>query len=277
MGQAEEVRGIRIGYVQFCPRFGDKEYNLSRVEEMIQGVRADLLVLPELFSSGYLFLTSQEVAQAAEVIPTGPTTKFLLRLAREQEVHVVAGMAEKAGRRFYNSAVLVSPKGWVKTYRKNHLFMDEKCLFQPGDTGFPVVDVGMARLGLMVCFDWIYPESARVLALKGADIICHPANLVLPFCQKAMVTRCLENGVFAITANRTGAETRGGKSLTYSGASQITGPRGKVLVQAGADEETVGMVEIDPLKARDKKVTEYNDLLADRRPELYGEITVKGD
>jgi predicted amidohydrolase len=182
-------------------------------------------------------------------------------------------LAEEAGRRLYNSAVLVSPKGWSRTYRKSHLFVDEKSFYHPGDTGFQVFHIGAARLGLMICFDWIYPESMRVLALKGADIVCHPANLVLPFCQKAMITRCLENGVFAITANRTGMETRGGKSLTYSGASQIVGPRGELLDQAGPEEEAVGVVEIDPMKARDKKVTERNDLLADRRPELYGGLT----
>ena len=266
---------MKVGYVQFCPRFGDKNYNLQHAEELIKSTDADLLVLPELFNSGYLFLFQQEVTKAAEPIPAGPTTQTLLRLARERQMHIVAGLAEEAGHRLYNSAVLASPKGWVRTYRKSHLFVDEKRFYHPGDTGLLVFDIGTARLGLMICFDWIYPESARVLALKGADIICHPANLVLPFCQKAMITRCLENGVFAITANRTGTETRGDRSLTYSGMSQITGPRGEVLSSAGPEEDAVGVVEIDPLKARDKMVTERNDLLADRRPELYGEIIEK--
>jgi predicted amidohydrolase len=268
---------MKVGYVQFCPHFGDKDYNLQRAEGLIREVEADLLVLPELFNSGYLFQFKQEVAKAAEPIPAGPTTQALLRLAKERKAHIVAGLAEEAGRRLFNSAVLVSPRGWARVYRKSHLFVDEKSFYHPGDTGFLVFDVGTARLGLMVCFDWIYPESARTLALKGADIICHPANLVLPFCQRAMVTRCLENGVFAITANRTGKEIRGGKSLAYSGMSQITGPRGEVLLSAGPEEDAVGVVEIDPLKARDKMVTERNDLLADRRPELYGEITATGD
>lgn len=268
---------MKSGFVQFCPRFGDKKYNFARTEEMIRETEADLLVLPELFNTGYLFLFKQEAAKVAEPIPKGPTTQFLLRLAKEQKVHIVAGLAEETGGRLYNSSVLISPQGWTRTYRKSHLFVDEKSYYHPGDTGFLVFDVGIARLGLMVCFDWIFPESMRVLALKGADIICHPANLVLPHCHKAMVTRCLENGVFAITANRTGTEKRGDKSLTYSGMSQITGPRGEILAQAGTDEEVVKVVEIDALKARDKKVTERNDLLADRRPELYGEITAQGE
>jgi predicted amidohydrolase len=263
---------MRIGYVQFNPRFGDKAYNLAVAEKMVRGADADLLVLPELFSTGYLFLYKEEVIKAAEPLPGGPTAQFLLHLAKETRIHLVAGLVEENGRRLYNSAVLVSPQGWARTYRKSHLFMDEKTFYHPGDTGFLTFDVGESKLGLMICFDWIYPESARVLALKGADIICHPANLVLPYCQRAMVTRCLENGVFAITANRTGTETRGGRSLTYSGMSQITGPRGEVLLSAGADDEAVGVVEIDPRQARRKMVTERNDLLADRRPELYGEL-----
>ena len=264
---------MKIGFLQFCPRFGEKDYNLQQVEKMIQRADADLMVLPELFNSGYLFLSAEEAASAAEPIPDGPTSQMLMRLARERDMCIVAGLAEEADGELYNSAVLVTPGGEAITYRKIHLFMDEKKFFRSGDQDFPVVDVGQARLGLMVCFDWIFPEPARVLALKGADIICHPANLVLPFCQRAMITRCLENGVFAITANRTGTETRDGKSLTYSGLSQVTGPRGEVLSSAGEDEEVIGVVEVDPLKARDKKVTELNDLMLDRKPELYGEIT----
>jgi predicted amidohydrolase len=116
---------MRIGYVQFDSHFGEKEYNLRRAEELIRGVEAELLVLPELFNSGYLFLYRQEVAKLAEPIPAGPTTQMLLRLAREKGTHLVAGLAEEAGRRLYNSAVLVSPAGWVRTYRKSHLFIPE--------------------------------------------------------------------------------------------------------------------------------------------------------
>jgi predicted amidohydrolase len=122
----------------------------------------------------------------------------------------------------------------------------------------------------MVCFDWIFPESARVLALLGADIICHPANLVLPLCQQAMTTRSLENGVFSATANRIGTEARGGKKpLTFTGRSQILDPMGQALAGLGENETGVAVVAIDPAKAHDKKITEQNDRLKDRRPEHY--------
>jgi len=125
----------------------------------------------------------------------------------------------------------------------------------------------------MICFDWIFPETTRILALKGADVICHCANLVLPYCQEAMVTRCLENRVFAVTANRTGTETRGEKSLHFTGKSQITGPDGSILYRAGEATEECGVVEIDPTLARNKVINPYNDAFGSRRNEYYGELT----
>jgi predicted amidohydrolase len=123
----------------------------------------------------------------------------------------------------------------------------------------------------MICFDWFFPESARTLALKGADIIAHPANLVLPYCPKSMPVRCLENRVYAITANRTGTETRKkNQSLTFIGQSQIVSPDSEILVTASGDEEVLLSADLDPLTARDKKLNPLNDLMMDRRPEQYG-------
>ncbi len=174
---------------------------------------ADLLVLPELFNTGYLITSKEEIRALAEEVPGGRTTQRLAALAKRSGVHLVAGMAERSGDRIFNAAVLISPSGHVATYRKVHLFFEEKLWFDPGDGEFPVYDIGLCRVGMMVCFDWFFPESARMLALKGAQVICHPSNLVLPYCQTAMVTRCLENRVFAVTCNRTGTEQRGGKVL----------------------------------------------------------------
>jgi predicted amidohydrolase len=122
----------------------------------------------------------------------------------------------------------------------------------------------------MICFDWWFPESARVLALEGADIICHPANLVLSQCQQAMTTRSLENGVFSATANRVGSEARGGKPpLIFTGKSQILDCWGQVLTRLTEVETGVSVVDIDVIQARDKKLTARNDRFADRRPEFY--------
>jgi predicted amidohydrolase len=228
------------------------------------------MVLPELFASGYQFVSKEEVGALAEPVPDGATTRRLCEIARERSMHIVAGLAERDGNRYYNSAVVVGPKGVVGCYRKAHLFFEETQFFAPGDSGFQVWDIGPARIGVMVCFDWLYPEAARTLALKGAEIICHPSNLVLPHCPDAMVTRCLENHVFSITANRIGSEKRGGKTkLTYIGRSEIVGPRGRILHRAPANREKLAIVDIDPKQAREKMLNLYNDLLRDRRTALY--------
>ena len=261
---------MRVGYFQFDPVFGEVNRNLDLVSERLATVECDLLVLPELFNSGYQFISTDEVRSLAEEVPGGPTTSRLIQIAADRRMHLVAGLVERAGDLLYNSAVLVGPKGLIGVYRKTHLFFEEMLFFAPGDTGFPVYDIGLARVGLMVCFDWFYPESARTLALKGADIIAHPSNLVLPHCPDAMVTRCLENRVFAVTCNRIGSEERGGKKkLTFIGHSEVVTPKGKILQRAQPDREELAVMEINPTAARDKKLNPYNDLLAGRRPEFY--------
>ena len=155
-------------------------------------------------------------------------------------------------------------------YRKAHLFYEETIVFSPGDTGFQVWDIGVAKVGLLICFDWIYPEAARTLTLLGAEILCHPSNLVLPHCPDAMVTRCLENRVFSITANRIGFDQRGDKErLTFIGNSEIVSPRGRILYRASGDREDLAIIDIDPAEARNKALNHYNDLVRDRRPDLY--------
>jgi len=183
---------------------------------------------------------------------------------------IVAGLAERSGNRCFNSAVVVGPNGIIGCYRKTHLFFEETLFFDPGDTGFQVWDIGSAKLGVMICFDWFYPEAARTLALKGAELIAHPSNLVLPHCPDSMVTRCLENRVFSVTANRIGSEARGGKErLTFIGSSEVVTPRGRILHRASRDQEELIVVDIDPAEARNKRLNSYNDLLQDRRPSFY--------
>ena len=263
---------MKIGYVQFNPAFGLVDRNLDRAEALIESAQADLLVLPELFNTGYLITSQAEIGSLAEEVPGGKTARRLAAVAKRKNVHLVAGIAERNGEKLYNSAILVSPNGFVASYRKVHLFFEEKLWFEPGDGEFPVFDIGPCRVGIMVCFDWFFPESMRTLSLKGAQVVCHPANLVLPYCQTAMVTRCLENRVFAVTANRTGTEERGGKSLHYTGKSQITDTAGNILSRAGEDEECAGVFDIDPAKALDKQLNVHNNLFEDRRPAFYRDV-----
>lgn len=261
---------MHIGFYQFNPVFGEVTRNLDLVAARLAGVQCDLMVLPELFASGYQFVSREEVESLAEPVPDGPTTQRLIELAKGGNFHIVGGLPERSGDRCYNSALLVGPTGLLGTYRKTHLFFEETLFFSPGDTGFRVWDIGTARIGVMICFDWVYPESARTLALKGAEILCHPSNLVLPHGPDAMVTRCLENRVFAVTANRIGFEERGGKGrLTYIGTSEIVSPRGRILHRASREQDELTVLEIDPAQARNKSLNAYNDLLRDRRAPLY--------
>ncbi|MCK4223743.1 MAG: acyltransferase [candidate division Zixibacteria bacterium] len=260
---------MKIGFFQFSPLWGRNDENVERAISSIRGAKADLLVLPELFNTGYLFENQEELKRSAEFIPDGPTFSKMAHLAAQENVNLVFGIAEKEGERFFNSSVLVTPRRDFLVYRKLHLFDREKLWFSPGDKELKVFDIGSAKVGMMICFDWIFPETARILALKGAEIICHPSNLILQYCQRAMTTRCIENGVFSITANRTGTEEKGGVKLTFTGNSQIVDPKGNVLANADELKEGVWTVDIDPALARDKKVTPHNHLFEDRRIEFY--------
>ena len=263
---------MKAGFVQFSPEFGKVDANIDKAIAMIEKADAELLILPELFNSGYLFLSHKEVFELAEEIPAGKTVKALCSIARKKKIHLVAGIAEISGSNLYNSAILVSPSGYIATYRKIHLFNEEKLWFQAGNTGFNIYDLGPCKIGIMICFDWFFPESTRILALKGADIICHPSNLVLPHCQDSMLTRCLENKIYTITANRTGFEHRTGKTFAYTGKSQIISPDARILYRATTDGDEIGSVAVDILLARNKKINEYNDLFSDRQIEYYHDL-----
>ncbi|WP_297436466.1 nitrilase [Thermococcus sp.] len=262
---------MRVAYVQMEPVFLEPEANYSRAGELIRAAAdegAELIVLPELFDTGYNFRSREEVLEVAGQIPDGPTTQFLMELSRELGVFIVAGTAERDERgRLYNSAVVTGPigSGYIGKYRKVHLFYREKLFFEPGDLGFHVFNLGIAKVGVMICFDWFFPESARTLALKGAGIIAHPSNLVMPYAPRAMPIRALENRVYTITANRIGEEF----GLRFIGKSTIASPRAEVLAVGSEDEEEVAVVEIDLGMARNKKLNEMNDVFRDRRPEHY--------
>jgi predicted amidohydrolase len=260
---------MRIGFYQFKPVHRDRDLNLERIASALSGTNAELVVLPEMCSTGYLFESREELAGVAEPVPDGPTCGRIMKLCRERNMSVVFGMAESAGERIFNSAVLVTAEGEVHTYRKSHLFVDEKDIFDPGDTGFRVFDTGSVKIGMLVCFDYIFPESGRSLALNGAQVVCHPSNLVLDYAQWMTLTRAAENRVFWVVSNRTGEETLGDRTMRFTGRSQVVGPNGKLLYRAGMDTEELPVLEIDPDDALDKKATPRNDLFEDRRTDLY--------
>lgn len=266
---------MKAAFFQFNPLFGKKDDNLRKVFSAVTDMDADLLVLPEFFATGYQFIAEDEVSELSEKIPGGHTVQFLAELSHTKNCYFVAGLPERHGDAFFNSAVLTGPDGFMGVYRKTHLFFEEKRFFQPGDTGFRVWDTRAGRIGVMICFDWFFPESMRSLALMGAEVIAHPSNLVLPYCPDSMPVRCLENRVYAITANRIGEEQRKeGVTLKYIGQSIIASPNAEVLAKAPADQEILMAADIDPSLARNKALNPLNDLFDDRRPEMYVSVSI---
>ncbi len=257
-----------VGYIQNAPRFGEKKANFEEVASLAKGLKADLLVLPELFATGYTFTSKEEALGLAET-GDGPTTAFLRQLSLETGAVVVGGFIEQEKDRIYNSAIMMYGDKEIGTYRKIHLFNREKLWFSPGDKPLEVYQVKGMAIGMMICFDWFFPETARTLVLKGAQIIAHPSNLVMPYCQTAMVTRCLENRAFAITANRIGRETRGGDDFNFTGGSQLTGFDGTILSSAPLDKQYAKTIDIDIHNADNKLINPYNDLIGDRREDFY--------
>lgn len=265
---------MRVGFIQFSPELGNVLATIDKIDHhLASAAAADLWVLPELCNSGYNFTSWSQAWESAEEIPHGPFLRYLESLCRQRGIHIASGLNERDGVHLYNSAVLVGPGGYVGRYRKLHLFHHEKDIFQPGNAGLPVFDIGLCRVGMLVCFDWLFPEVWRVLALKGADLICHPSNLVLPgLAQRAVPIHALMNRIYVVTANRTGTEGE----LTFTGQSTVAGPLGEVLRQASPSEEEAGIVELDISLARDKQITPRNHVLGDRRPDEYSALLKLG-
>lgn len=265
-----------VGLVQNEPPFGRTEENardlVRLMEAAARGKGSDapeLFVLPELCFSGYQFLSAAEALSLSESAEGGPGIDILAQASRRLDAAIAFGFPERSGGKAYNSSMLLEPDGTRTVYRKSHLFYREKLAFAPGDSGFLVREFRGLRIGLAVCFDWFFPESFGTLARKGADLIAHSANLVLPYCQRADFARAVENRVYVFTANRCGSEERGGERLSFSGNSVAFSPRGDRLAGLPDSGSAFALAEVDPALARDKRLNDFNDLWMDRRPELY--------
>jgi predicted amidohydrolase len=261
---------FQIALVQFYPTRKNVDKNIKKISRLLAGIQADLIVLPELSNSGYMYDSIESLSHYSE--PKDGSGKFLSALksiAASTHGLIIAGYAESENGKLFNSAAAISPEGVIGNYRKIHLYLTEKDLFEPGNQGFAVIEYKNVKIGIMICFDWIFPEAARTLSLAGAQIIAHPANLVLPYCQNAMITRSIENRVFTITANRIGKEKLGIEKLRFTGQSQMTAPDGKILFRGPENKATVHVMSIDPKQALDKSISKRNDLFKDRRIEFY--------
>jgi predicted amidohydrolase len=266
------MKSFRVAFVQGRPRFGRVAENLEHGLALAATVEADLVVIPELWSSGYVFSSHEEVEALAEDARTGPTARAVGAAARRERRHYVIGFPERHRGRYYNSAILVGPGGVKALYRKLHLFEDEPRWFSPGNLPLAVHRVGRARVGLLICFDWRFPEAARALALRGADVIAHPSDLVYANAQRIMRARAFENRVFVVTANRTGVETRPAGRVPFTGRSQIVDPMGEVMVRATKAEQVARAADCDLARSRDKWMSPVTHLFRSRRPEFYRDL-----
>jgi beta-ureidopropionase len=261
---------IRIGVGQLEPKVTEMGWNLEQLELILEKAHeesVDALVLPELANSGYVFEDLNEVRESSENIPNGPYCSKLRDWSKDDRL-VIAGICEKGSDGLYNSAALFGNGQHLVTYRKIHLFSNEVDWFLPGDKIPPIISWRGFRFGAMICFDWAFPELARILALNGAQVILHPSNLVLKYCQNAMITRSIENRIFTATANRVGSE----RGISFTGASQITAPNGDVMVRLEDDSIELGYFDIQPELADDKMLGERNHLFKKRRIELYNRL-----
>jgi predicted amidohydrolase len=239
---------------------------------------AELVVLPELCDSGYVFTDEAEARALAAPVADSPTLREWRALASRHAMAIVGGFCELGENGLlYNSAALVSPDGILAVYRKAHLWDAEKLIFTPGDAPPPVAALPFGRVGLMICYDLEFPEWVRLPALDGAEIIAAPVNwpaMPVPAgerpCEvvRVQADACV-NGVFIAVADRSRVE----RGVSWVGGSVIVGPDGYPLAgPAARDTRAVLAADCDLARARNKQISTHNDVLADRRPLLYRQV-----
>lgn len=256
---------MKIAIVQFAPEFGDLISTIEKLNRLLKTVKnADLIVLPELANTGYNFKSKNQAFNLSESICDSKFLSFLIDSCKRYNFALATGFSEKSGENLYNSAIFLDKTGIISVYRKLHLFMNEKTIFKQGNFDLSVFEYKGVKLGMLICFDWMFPEAWRKLALQGAELILHPSNLILPYAQSVIPSYALVNRVFIATSNRVGVED----DLSFTGQSVIAGIKGEILAKAGEFEEVL-MVDIDVSLAKNKMITPLNDAFKDRRTDKY--------
>lgn len=272
-------RTYRVAGAQIDIRFAESKANLERIEDIVRKTVAQeawLTVFPEAAISGYCFESVDEAMPVAETIP-GPSTNRLAELCRELRTYVITGMLERDGDRLFNAAAIVGPEGLIGSYRKIHLpYLGMDRFATPGDRPFRVWDLGGVRVGVHICYDGAFPESARVMALDGADLIVLPTNWPPKSeCAAAHLpnTRAMENVVYFMAVDRVGEE----RGFRFIGDSSIADTNGSTIDRCAGTVEGLLFADIDPEKARAKRLIRVPgkheiDRIRDRRPEMYRRI-----
>jgi 5-aminopentanamidase len=276
----QNLTEVRVAAVQIEPKLGRIEANLARIVDRIADAAragARLVVFPECALSGYGFGSRQEGLAHAVTVDSAPVGR-VVAACRQHGCFCVFGMLERDGERLFNACVLSGPDGVVATYRKVHLpFLGIDMFADPGDTPFAVHDAGGIKVGMHICYDCSFPESARVMSLLGADLLVLPTNWPTHSecaAEHMIPTRAMENTVYVMAVNRVGQES----GFRFIGGSSIVDPNGKRLAQAGPDSEETLIAEIDPARARTKRLVRVPgrheiNRIADRRPRFYQALT----
>lgn len=269
---------VNVACIQMDIRLKDKDYNLARASRLVARAcqkGAELIVLPELFSTGYFFDSRQDVYAYGEPVPGGRTASALIEMAQRHSIYLAASMIELDQCDLYNTAILAGPDGFIGKYRKLHLCGDEIFWFEPGNLGLPVFHTPIGKISMLICLDGFYPETYRICALQKADIICIPTNwseVSLPEPYKTMgpvltMANALSNHIFIAACTRVGAEP----GLNYPGQSIIAGPDGGPVAGPAGDQEEIVYAVCNLALTRKRYLNETNSRLGNRRTDVYGE------
>ena len=273
------IAPVRVACCQIAPEIGHKQANLDKTAEFIERAAregAQIIVLPELCSSGYVFESRAEASSLADAYADGETTSLWASLARDLDVHIVGGFAEKSPGELFNAAAVIGPQGRIGLFRKVHLWGDENLFFSPGDLGFPVFATEYGTIGVGICYDGWFPEFYRTCALKGAELVCVPTNWVPIQGQdpkrEAManiltMASAHSNSIYIAAADRVGIE----RGQSFIGQSLIAGYTGwPIGGPASATDEEIILADLDLASARRaRRWNDFNQVLRDRRPDAY--------
>jgi predicted amidohydrolase len=271
----QRVQRYQVAAIQYEPVLFKRQENISdllRMSEKAARNGAKIIVMPEMATTGICFYDREEASGSVEEIP-GPTSEAFGQIARDYGCYLAYGETEvdPSTGAYYNSSVIVGPQGVVGTYRKTHLFLSEPKWAKAGDLGIPVWDTEFGRIGMIICHDAAFPETSRVAALQGADVICFPTNWLERSPSGYWFTRAFDNGIYWIAANRYGEE----RGTQFSGNSCVISPEGDLLGYKDIGDGIV-YAEVDLGRARAKRFPggELMSKFTQRRPEVYKAITL---
>jgi len=272
---------VKIACCQFEPKIGEKEKNIKkglRMADEAKNQGANIIILPELANSGYVFNSRREAFDLSEEVPEGETTRVWEEFANKHELYLATGISELSAGRLYNSSVLLGPEGYIGKYRKLHLWNREKLFFEPGDLGLPLFHTPVGRMAMYICYDMWFPEMTRIYTLQGADLILNITNWVSSekqtddsrLTEAVCVANAHLNSVFIAASDRVGIE----RGQPFLGRSMIISPSGELLAgPASYDKEEIIYADCNLSEARQRKRKKrLNHLILDRRIDVYDQL-----